>query len=256
MTATRDAPPPLTPDVTVAPVHRRPKRRLPFPLDVYQTAVGKKWVMALTGIALMGFVFAHMVGNLKMYLGAVEYDHYSESLRSLLYPLLPHHVALWLMRLGLIGAFALHLHSAYSLTRMNHRSREVRYQSRRDYLAANWASRTMRWSGILVLAFLFIHLGNLTWGWSVFDSDWREGLVYHNVWTSLNQPYLAAIYIVGNVALAVHLFHGAWSMFQSLGVNNPRYNAARKYFAIGFAAVVCGINITFPVAVLAGVVGP
>lgn len=254
MTATHEAPP-LSPDITVKPVTRRPKR-LPFPLDVYQTAVGKKWVMAITGIMLMGFVFAHMIGNLKMYLGPEEYNLYAESLRSLLFPIFPNHVVLWLMRIGLIGAFALHLHSAYSLTRLNHRAKPIKFNSGRDYIAANWASRTMRWSGILVLAFLFIHLGNLTWGWKIFDSQWQQGEVYKNVYTSLDQWWLAAIYIVGNLALAVHLFHGAWSMFQSLGISNPRYNNLRRGFAIGFAAVVCGINISFPIAVLAGVVGP
>ncbi|MCX7621928.1 MAG: hypothetical protein N2037_13930 [Acidimicrobiales bacterium] len=105
---------------------------------------------------------------------------------------------------------------------------------------------------------MFIHLGNLTWGWSVFnpDIDHRpiEVDVYRNVVTSLRQPWLAAVYIAGQLALGFHLFHGAWSLFQSLGVNNPRYNAARKWFAAGFTVVVVGANVLFPIAVLAGVV--
>lgn len=258
MTATQEAPKGLTPNIDVAPVNPPIRRRLPWPLNIYQTAVGKKWVMALSGIALMGFVFAHMVGNLKMFLGAEEYNAYSESLRGLLHPILPDHAVLWIMRIGLIAAFAIHLHAAYSLTMMNRRARPGRYQSPRDYLAANWASRTMRWSGILVLAFLFIHLGNLTWGWTIFNPDIDHRPlnvdVYRNVVTSLEQPWLAAVYIVGQLALGFHLFHGAWSLFQSLGVNNPRYNSARKWFAAGFTAIVVGANITFPIAVLAGVV--
>ncbi len=269
MTATQVAPKGLTPNIDVAPVNPPIRRRLPWPLNIYQTAVGKKWVMALSGIALMGFVFAHMVGNLKMFMGPEEYNAYSESLRSLLHPILPDHTVLWIMRIGLIAAFAIHLHAAYSLfaihlhaayslTIMNRRARPSRYQSPRDYLAANWASRTMRWSGILVLAFLFIHLGNLTWGWTIFnpDIDHRpENVdVYANVVTSLKQRWLAAIYIVGQLALGFHLFHGAWSLFQSLGVNNPHFNSARRWFAAGFTAIVVGANITFPIAVLAGVV--
>ena len=255
MTATQDSPG-LTPNIDVAPVNRRPVTRAPWPLSIYRTAVGKKWVMALTGIAIMGFVAAHMVGNLKMYAGPEEYNAYSESLRTLLYPLLPKHVVLWAMRIGLIVAFALHLHSAYSLTVMNRRARPVRYQSRRDYLAASWAARTMRYSGILVLGFLFIHLANLTWAWFPADVEHpaQNVDVYANVVASLSIPWLAAVYIVGQLALGFHLFHGAWSIFQSLGANNPRYNGARRGFAVVFTVVVVGANITFPIAVLTGVV--
>jgi succinate dehydrogenase / fumarate reductase cytochrome b subunit len=252
----RSSGPPLTPDITVEPVNRRP-RPAPFPLNLYQTAVGKKWVMAITGIGLMGFVVAHLIGNLKAYFGPEELFHYSESLRALFYPILPAHAFLWIMRIGLIIMFALHLHAAYALTVMNRRARPMRYQSRRDYIAANFASRTMRWSGILLLAFIAIHLANLTWGWLPEGIDHRPvGVpVYENMALSLSLPWLAAIYIVGQLALGVHLFHGAWSLFQSLGINNPRYNAARKYFAMTFAVVIAAGNISFPIAALTGVIG-
>ena len=249
MTATQT---PVSPDITVKPVSKRPKQ-LPYPLSIYQSAVGKKWVMAITGLAMMGFVFTHMIGNLKMYLGPEEFDHYSESLRTLLYPILPKESVLWMLRSGLIIVLLLHLHSAYSLTMMNRRSRPVAYQSRRDYLAANFASRTMRYSGLIVLAFIGFHILNLTTG-TVAAPDFEHGAVYSNLVHALDQPWVALIYIVSNLALGVHLYHGAWSLFQSLGANNPNLNAARKYFAIGFTAVVIGINLTFPVAVLAGVV--
>lgn len=256
MTATREAPPPLTPDISVEPVNRRPRRKLPFPLDLYQTAVGKKWVMAVTGIAIMGFVFAHMVGNAKMYLGAVEMDEYGEALRDLFVPIFPRTFVLWaLLRIPLIGMFALHLHAAYSLTLMNRRARPTKYQSRRDYIAANWASRTMRWTGIIVILFLVWHLADLTWGVKPAATDaFHRGSPYENLVASFNRVPVAILYIVANLALAVHLFHGAWSIFQSLGINNPKYNGMRKGFAIGFATLVCGVNISFPVMVLAGVV--
>jgi succinate dehydrogenase / fumarate reductase cytochrome b subunit len=247
--------PGLSPDITVNPVNRR-ARKAPFPLSLYQTAVAKKWVMALTGVGLMGFVFAHSFGNLKMYLGAEAMDSYGEALRSLLHPLIPDFWFLWIMRVGLIAMFALHLHAAYALTLMNRRARPMKYQSKRDYIAANFASRTMRWSGIILLAFIVIHLANLTWGWFPGDVQHPHEFVpvYDNIVASLSKPWLAAIYIVAQVALAFHLFHGAWSLFQSLGINSPRYNALRRWFAIGFAALVCGVNISFPIAVLAGVV--
>lgn len=228
----------------------RPKRS--SVVDFYSTAVGKKWVMALTGIGLMGFVFAHMVGNLKMFQGREAFDAYAHGLRELLYPIAPHSFVLWIMRLGLIVMFALHIHSAYSLTRMNATSRPTRYQSPRDYIAANFASRTMRWTGIIIGLYVLFHLADLTWGWA--NPDYVYGAAYDNLVASLERWWVAAIYVVANVALGIHLFHGAWSMFQSIGLNSPRYNPARRTFAVAFAVVVAGANIAFPIAVLAGLV--
>ena len=149
----------------------------------------------------MGFVFAHMVGNLKMYLGPEEFNDYGEFLRELLVPILPRTVALWLMRIGLIVAFALHIHAAYSLTRTNHAAREIKYQSKRDYLAANYASRTMRWTGIIVGLFLVWHLFDLSWTGTGYD--FVRGMPYENVADSLGRIWVAAIYVVANIALGL-----------------------------------------------------
>ena len=229
-----------------------PRRRLAWPLEIYQSAVGKKWVMALSGLVLMGYVFAHMLGNLKMYLGAEQLNHYGEWLREMLEPALPRTGALWLMRGLLITAFAVHIHAAYSLTRMNHRSRPTRYASDRDYVAANFASRTMRWTGIIVALFVVFHLMDLTWGNA--NPDFVRGDPYHNLVESFSRVPVAIAYIVANLALAVHLFHGAWSLFASLGVNHPRFHRWRRRFAAGFATLVLVGNVSFPVMVLAGVV--
>ncbi|HRW38238.1 MAG TPA: succinate dehydrogenase cytochrome b subunit [Aquihabitans sp.] len=231
----------------------RAKRKAPFPVEFYRSALGKKYVMAITGIMLMGFVFAHMVGNLKMYLGAEEFNHYGEFLRELLVPILPRTVTLWLLRLGLIGAFVLHIHAAYSLTVMNKKARTVKYQSQRDYIAANFASRTMRYTGVIFLIFLVWHLFDLTFTGTGYT--YVRGLPYENVSNSLSRFPVALLYIVGNLALGVHLFHGAWSLFQSMGWNNPRFNSWRRNFAAGFAALIVIGNVSFPIAVLAGVVG-
>jgi succinate dehydrogenase / fumarate reductase cytochrome b subunit len=228
-------------------------RAAPWPIEFYRSAVGKKWVMAITGIALMGYVFAHMVGNLKVYLGADEFNHYGEFLRELLVPLVPRTVTLWLLRAALIVAFVLHIHAAWSLTRTNWRARgDDTYQHARDWQAADIAGRSMRWTGIVVLLFLLFHLADLTWG--TVNPDFVRGDVYRNLVASFQRVPVAIIYIVANVALGLHLWHGAWSMFQSLGVNNPRWNSWRRTFAVGFAVLVAGVNITFPLAVLAGVV--
>jgi len=249
-------PPPAQRGPVTGTAGKRAARRKPFLLDIYSTAVGKKYVMAITGIIGIGFVIVHMVGNLKMYLGRVdgEYDIdvYGEFLRDLLVPLLPRTYALWALRLVLIGALALHLHAAWSLTVLNRRARPVKYKSKRDYVAADFAARTMRWTGIIVLLFLFWHLADFTWGW--FNPGFVRGEVYRNVDASLSRIPVAILYIVANIALGIHLFHGAWSLFQSIGSNSPRFNEWRRWFAAAFAAVIVVGNCSFPVAVMAGVV--
>jgi succinate dehydrogenase / fumarate reductase cytochrome b subunit len=238
---------------TVAPVHGRSRRPAPWPVEFYRSAVGKKWVMALTGIMLMGYVFAHMVGNLKLFMGAEDINHYGEFLRELLVPILPRTVTLWLLRLGLIAAFVFHIHAAASLTITNRRARaEGGYVTKRDYQIANAASRSMRLTGVVILLFLIWHLADLTWG--TVNPDYVRGDVYRNVVASFERPAVSAIYIVGNIALGIHLFHGSWSLFQSLGLNNPRWNSWRRSFAAGFAGIVMVGNLSFPIAVLTGVI--
>ncbi len=232
-------------------VSQQAKKR-PFLVELWHSGLGKKYAMAITGIIWMGFVFAHMFGNLKMYFGPVQFDHYAEFLRELLYPLLPRTWALWGLRIVLIAALLVHVWAAYSLTMMNRRARTIKYQSPRDYVAANFASRTMRWTGIIVLLFLAFHLADLTWGW--FNPGFVRGEVYRNVDASLSRLPVAILYIVGNIALGIHLFHGGWSLFQSLGWNNPRFNQWRRAFAVGFASIIVIANVSFVVAVLAGIV--
>jgi len=235
---------------------KRSGKRKPFLLDFYSTAVGKKYVMAITGIIGIGFVITHMIGNLKVYLGVVdgEYDIdvYGEYLRELFVPILPRTYFLWIMRLVLIGALILHLHAAYSLTVLNRRARPIGYQSARDYQIANFASRTMRWTGIIVLLFLFFHLADFTWGW--FNPDFERGAVYRNLDASLSRVPVAILYIVANIALGIHLFHGTWSLFQSMGWNNPRFNKWRRHLATGIATAIVVGNCSFPIMALAGVI--
>jgi succinate dehydrogenase / fumarate reductase, cytochrome b subunit len=236
----------------VRPIRKRPTRTLPFPFDLYQTAVGKKWVMAITGIVLLGYVFAHMVGNLKLYYGPHDMNAYGDWLRHLGYPILQNSQALWLMRTGLLVAFLLHLHSAYSLTMTNRAARPVGYQAPRDYIAADFASRTMRWSGVIVLFFILFHLADLTAGRA--NPDFIAHDPYNNVVVSFERPLVAAFYVIANLALGVHIYHGTWSMFQSLGANNPRLNPARRGFATLLTAVIVIGNVSFPIMVQAGLI--
>jgi succinate dehydrogenase / fumarate reductase cytochrome b subunit len=241
------------PSGQAAPIRPAPPAKSPWFVGFYRSALGKKYVMAVTGIIFMFYVLMHMIGNLKMYIGQEEFDEYAEFLRHILYPILPESGFLWIFRIVLLVALLFHLHASWSLTVLNRRARPMRYQAPRHYVAANLASRTMRWTGIIVLIFLLFHLADLTFGWA--NPDFESGDVYDNVVASFERVPVAALYIVGNLALGVHLFHGAWSIFQSLGVNNPRFNAWRRWFAVAFTVVVVAGNLTFPIAVLAGVVG-
>ena len=241
----------LPPASAEMPVHPKPKVRLPWPLSVYQSAVGKKWVMAVTGIALLGFVLVHMIGNLHLYEGPVHLSEYAEALRDLGGDIVPRTWILWAMRIGLIAAFGLHIHSAWSLTVMSRRA-DASYVGGRGYASASYASRTMRWTGPIILLYLFYHLADLTWGW--FNPDFVRGDPYHNVVASLSNVPVAILYVVANVALAIHIYHGAWSMFQSLGVNSPKLNPLRRRFAQGFAAVILIGNLSFPIFVQAEVI--
>jgi succinate dehydrogenase / fumarate reductase, cytochrome b subunit len=234
-------------------------KRAPFPIEFYRSAVGKKWIMAITGIVWIGYLVAHMVGNWKIFMpdvaGIAAIDTYAVALRELLYPLLPKHVVLWFLRTGLIVALLLHVHAAYALTVMNHRARPDDYKGPRNYVAANYASRTMRWSGTIVLFFIFFHLADLTWGIQpMAPATWEHGEVYANFVATFSRPLVTAFYVVAIGLITIHLYHGAWSMFQSLGWNHPRFNAARKVFAIGLAAFIGIGNVIMPLAVVFGMI--
>lgn len=237
------------------------KSELPFPLNVWQSAVGRKWIMALTGIGLLGFVVAHMIGNLHVYQGPVDLHEYAEALRDLGGHIIPRTWLLWVLRLGLIAMLVLHIAAAYTTkeisrkasTNANYIDGQKSYPGGREYIAADYASRTMRWTGPIILLYLLFHLADLTWG-LLPHTDYVRGDPYHNLSTSLSNLPVAIIYVVANVALAVHIYHGAWSLFQSLGINNPMYNRARRTFATGLAGVILIGNLSFPILAQAGVI--
>jgi succinate dehydrogenase / fumarate reductase cytochrome b subunit len=219
------------------------------PVGLYSTYVGKKYAMAISGALLMLFVAVHMLGNLKLYFGAGSMDSYSAWLRNVGEPVLPRETLLWTLGIVLIAAVVIHIYSAYALTLVNRRARPEAYRSPRDYVAASFASRTMRWTGIIVVLFVVFHLLDLTWG--AANPDFRTGDPYHNVVASFQRWPVAIAYVIANLALATHLYHGAWSLFQSMGW----VFRWRRKFAVAFAAVIAAGNVSFPIAVLTGVVG-
>jgi succinate dehydrogenase / fumarate reductase cytochrome b subunit len=239
---------PVRPPSGPEPIRKLSPSALPI-LRFYRTAVGKKWVMAITGAILMSFVLVHLIGNIKLYLSKEELNLYGEALRNMPGHLLPRTWLLWFFRIGLILSFALHIHAAYGLTVINYKARPSadKYKSRRDYVAADFASRTMRWTGIIVALYLVFHLLDLTWGGA--NPEYLRGDPYNNVIYSMQRPAVALVYLLANIALGIHLYHGAWSMFQSMGVTNPRINNLRRRFAQAFAAIIIIGNCSFPIAV-------
>lgn len=223
-------------------------------LEIYRSDTGKKYAMAISGIVLLLFVLGHMIGNLHVFEGAhngvFRIDEYGEALRDIGEPLFPRTLVLWaFFRIPLAAAFAIHVHAAWALTRSNSAARHTKYQAPRDYLAANYASRTMRWSGIIVLLFLVWHLADLTLGIEAVNPDFQRGMVYHNLVASLSRWPVWILYVAAQVALAFHIWHGAWSLFQSLGLNNPRFNRYRRTFANVFSTVVVAGFISVPLGV-------
>ena len=223
-----------------------------FMLDLYRSALGKKYLMAVSGIVGLGYVFAHMLGNLKLYQSAEDFNAYAAFLRRLLYPILPESGTLNLLRLVLIAALVVHVVSAYQLTVMNRRARPERYKGPRDYVVADFAARTMRWTGVIVLLFIGYHLADLTLGW--VNPAPSGSTPYEKVIASFSSLPIAAFYLVANTALGLHLYHGVWSLFQSMGWNNRRFNHLRRSFATGFTLVVVGGNLSFPIAVQLGII--
>ena len=240
------------------PVVRERRKPSFWILDLYGSAVGKKAVMAVTGIVLLSFVLIHMIGNLKVFVPDAELhlNQYGLYLRTIGEPILPHTGFLWILRTGLILSFIFHIHAATTLTLLNRKARPIGYQGGRSYSAATYAARTMRWSGVIVGLFVIFHLMDITWGWHVVHQDFVDEQPYRNLWHSFSPERwpVAAIYIVANILLGIHIYHGAWSMFQSLGLNSPRFNVWRKRFAQGFAAIIVLGNVSIPVAIISGAI--
>ncbi len=219
-------------------------------LTLYRSSVGKKALMAVSGILLAGFVVAHMLGNLKMFQGAEAMDGYGEFLRQVGYPVLPEYGLLWIARLGLLAAVGVHAVAAFQLWSQSRSARPTGYR-KEDSQVFSYASRTMRWGGVIVLLFIVYHLLHLTTG-SVHP-DFEYGSVYANVVAGFQSVPVALFYLVAVGALALHLYHGLWSVFATLGNQNPKLDRFRRPFAAALSIALFVGYAAVPVAVLAGI---
>src|SRR5687767_4201327 len=219
----------------------------------YQSTVGKKVIMAVTGLIGIGYVILHMAGNLQAFAGREKINAYSALLHG------PGAELLWLARVVLVVAVVLHVVSATQLTRLARAARPVGYKNREPQVSTI-ASRTMRWGGFLLLAFIIFHLLHLTTrqidpaGWATrMDAAGRYD-IYGNVVASFRIWWVSAIYLVAMVLLGMHLWHGVWSFGRSLGVAKPSDHPLRRRLAPILAAVLwLGFSIV-PIAVLAGMI--
>ena len=208
------------------------------------SSVGKKMVMAVTGLILFGFVLGHMLGNLQIYLGPEKLNAYAALLKST-------GGMLWVVRLGLLAAVGLHILAATSLTLASWSARPQGYREV-ESRGSTYASRTMRWGGPILGLFIVYHLLHLTVGSAHPGFDPED--VFGNVVRGFSVWWVSAVYILAMLALGLHLYHGAWSLLQTLGLNHPRVDPVLRALATVFAIVVVAGNVSIPVAVLSGLV--
>src|ERR671932_290058 len=220
-------------------------------LSLWRSTIGKKYVMAITGLIWFGYLIAHLWGNLKIYAGPQFLNDYGGFLRTVGEPLFGFSQLLWVARIVLIPAFIVHILAAIQLKTRATASRPRGYAMRRN-LDSTWASRTMIWGGLFILLFVIYHVLDFTFG--TVNPSFEEGNIYHNVVASFRLWPITVFYVLAMVAVGMHLFHGIWSMFQTLGWNTARANRLIRNFATACAVLLTVGNISIPVAVLAGVV--
>jgi succinate dehydrogenase / fumarate reductase cytochrome b subunit len=225
-------------------------------IPLYRTTIGRKAIMALTGFIGYGFVIAHMVGNLHIFEGEQKFNEYAEFLRVVGEPVLPYSGVLWILRIVLIVSVVLHVWAAISLSRTDWAARPSRY-GKSKALSGNFATMTLRWGGLAIFLFVVYHLTHLTFGWTHPDRAAWAGheAAYQNVIAAFSNPIAVAIYAFAMFALSMHLFHGVWSMFQTLGLNNRRSDKIWRGLAILSAVALFVGFMTVPAAVLLGAVG-
>lgn len=208
---------------------------------LYSTTLGKKAVVAVTGILFYGFVLLHMLGNLKVFTGNVatgepHIDVYAAFLRTMGEPLVPHGFILWCVRIVLLIALILHVVTVLQLAARNRRARDTRY-AHHQYNESSVPARLMLVSGFLLLAFLVFHLLQFTFG-VIGVTRFEQEEVYSNLYYAFQTWFFVLIYVVAMAALALHVNHGIWSLFQTLGLDNPDRNRAFRILATASAIVL------------------
>jgi succinate dehydrogenase / fumarate reductase cytochrome b subunit len=209
--------------------------------------------MGVTGLIGIGFVIAHMAGNLQMFIGSAKLNSYSAALHG------PLNELLWIVRVVLIVSVVLHVLMAYQLTRMSAAARPIAYQQRAPQVST-YASRTMKWGGVLLLVFIVVHLLHFTTetidpaGWRGMTDNVGHRDVYGDIVASFRVWWVAAFYMIAMIALGLHLYHGAWSSLRTLGYAKASAHPLRRRIAF-VVAIVLWLGFTLvPLSVVLGVV--
>ena len=223
----------------------------------FTSTLGQKAVVAVTGVILFGFVILHMLGNLKTFTGnddqgVPHIDTYAHFLRTMGEPMLPYGFALWIVRIILLGALVLHVATTIRLARLNRTARPIRYHHRHVLVTSTAAARTMLVSGILLLLFVVVHILQFTTG-TIQISPVEPHTVYVNLYHAFGVWFIALFYVIAMVLLGFHLYHGAWSLFQSLGIDNPDRNRGLRLTAAAAAVILVVGFCAVPVLFIAGV---
>ncbi|OMI34097.1 putative cytochrome b subunit [Streptomyces sparsogenes DSM 40356] len=217
---------------------------------MWRSTVGKKAVMAVTGLVMLAYLAAHMFGNLKIFFGPGEFNHYAHWLRVIGEPALHYEWFLWLVRVALVASVVLHGVAAYQLSRRDLAARPRKYARRRQ--GASYATRTMRWGGVILGLFVVWHILDLTT--LTVNERAEPGHPYQNVVATFSTWYGNTIYIVAMLALGAHIRHGLWSAIQTLGAGRPHRDRALKIASTAVAVVLAGGFISVPIGVMTGVV--
>lgn len=222
----------------------------------YASTIGKKFIAAVTGLILFGFVFGHMAGNLKIFTGTTDagvphMDEYGHFLRIVGQPLIPAYFALWAARVTLLAALILHIVVVVQLAMLSSEARPVDYvksKKRAATLPALW----MLFSGLAIFGFIIFHILHLTAGVIPLGEKFEHGYVYNNVAYSFAKWPVALGYIGMMVVLGIHLNHGVWSMFQTIGLDNPDRNKMLRIVTTAVTAIIMLGFIAVPIAFLSG----
>ncbi|MBN9394616.1 MAG: succinate dehydrogenase cytochrome b subunit [Candidatus Melainabacteria bacterium] len=220
----------------------------------WQTVVGKKIVMAVTGLVLIGFVIGHVAGNLKIFIGPEAINAYSRFLREVGQPELEYEQVLWIVRSVLLACVALHVTAAVQLSKLSLGARPVDYKEKKN-LATNMSAMTMRIGGLFLFGYIVFHVLHLTLGKVGYDpGEFHHLSVYQNVVNAFHHQPIAIFYIIAMGALFLHLDHGIWSMLQTLGFSNRKNQATLKGIGRLIAFLIFAGFISVPVAVMTGVI--
>jgi succinate dehydrogenase / fumarate reductase, cytochrome b subunit len=215
------------------------------------SSVFKKAVMAVSGIILVLYLIAHMIGNLKAFTGRENFNHYSEWIRTIGEPAVPAQTTLWIIRVVLLAAVVAHIWAAVTLWRQAKRARPQGYVTKKA-VAQSYASRTMRWGGVIIFFFVIYHILDLTTG--TVNPDGGDTTPYDRLVAGFSNPFVTAFYVIALLLLGMHLRHGIWSATQTLGQSNRRRERTVNAFAIVFASLLTLGFLLVPFSVLFSII--